>query len=132
MTLEIIASRRKKDHDTGMNEYGPHSGCTASRMTVLRRQRAEERAGRARLLAEAVLARLMELGLEAKLVGSLAEGGFLDHSDVDILVSSAPDEKTRILAFDASQTFAAQFHIPCDLIFADETRHKIGTGHDVA
>jgi predicted nucleotidyltransferase len=95
-------------------------------MNALRLARAEERAGRARLLAEAVLGRLQELGLEAKLVGSLADGRFLDHSDVDILVSSAPDEKTRILAFDASQTLAAQFHIPCDLIFADETPHRIG------
>jgi predicted nucleotidyltransferase len=104
----------------------------ASRMAALRLARAEERAKRARLMVDAVLARLMELGLEAKLVGSLAEGGFLDHSDVDILVHSAPDEKTRILAFDASQALAAQFHIPCDLIFADETWHKIGVSHDSA
>jgi predicted nucleotidyltransferase len=104
----------------------------ASRMAALRLARAEERAKRARLLADAILAKLAELGLEAKLVGSLAEGGFLDHSDVDILVYSAPDERTRILAFDASQALAAQFHIPCDLIFADEAGHRMEDSHDSA
>ncbi len=53
-------------------------------------RRADARARAAWARAAAVLARLADLGVEARVVGSLARGDFAAHSDVDFLVVSCP------------------------------------------
>lgn len=65
--------------------------------------------------AEAALTALQELGVRAKLVGSLAKGSFRLHSDVDILVlDTGPASEPDIWA-------AVEAHLkdaPFDLHFA--------------
>lgn len=47
-------------------------------------------AGEARTAARRAVAALRERGVEAKVVGSLARGDFLRHSDIDLLVTACP------------------------------------------
>jgi predicted nucleotidyltransferase len=51
---------------------------------------AREKAVAARSAARRAIERLRERGVAARLVGSLARGDFLPHSDVDLLIVACP------------------------------------------
>jgi len=61
----------------------------ATRLDTLLAERAAVRERTARHAALGALARLAAAGVEAGIVGSLARGQFLGHSDIDILILDA-------------------------------------------
>jgi predicted nucleotidyltransferase len=71
-------------------------------------------------LAHRALAAVSDAGYEAKVIGSLATGTFMLHSDVDVLVRSRIDISDRIKI---ERIFASTFRsvgIPYDLIFKSD------------
>jgi predicted nucleotidyltransferase len=75
------------------------------------------RAEKARRLSARALHALTKLGVEARLVGSLARGDFMLHSDVDILVVRCPEKlRYRIegLVEDRLE------RLPFDVLYLDE------------
>jgi predicted nucleotidyltransferase len=62
-----------------------------SRLDDLLAADAKERAVKARRAAVRALAALAARGVDARLIGSLARGDFMLHSDVDILVVRCPE-----------------------------------------
>jgi predicted nucleotidyltransferase len=88
-----------------------------SRLELLLAKDAQDRTARARQFAEVAVQRLEELGVEARIVGSLARGDFRGHSDIDILVLRCPpDRRYRIEG--AVEEAAEGF--PFDVIYLDE------------
>ena len=78
---------------------------------------ARERAARARVAAARALARLQEHGVAAKLVGSLARGDFMLHSDIDLLVTACPPELRYRLEGQVEEALGGW---PFDVIYLDE------------
>lgn len=67
--------------------------------------------------AEHVLATMAQKGIQARIVGSLAEGRFRLHSDVDFLIESCPDA----LRYSIEATVEDIMEdIPFDVIYQDE------------
>lgn len=78
-------------------------------------------AAEARVAARRVLNDLRALGIQAKLVGSLARGDFLGRSDIDILVLSCPPDWRPRLERMAGE-MAGRW--PLDIIFLDKVRPR--------
>jgi predicted nucleotidyltransferase len=75
------------------------------------------REARARVLAARALRRLAERGVEARVIGSLAQGDFLLHSDVDFLVLRCPDELRYGIEGLVEETLEG---LPFDVVYLDE------------
>jgi predicted nucleotidyltransferase len=85
-------------------------------------RKTQERAALARAESEAALSALRQRHVTAMLIGSLARGRFLLHSDVDLLVQD------RAGLSDAEVHDVVSDHIrsvPFDLIFADRVRPEV-------
>ena len=90
--------------------------------TLLDRLMARQTAERARTAAaraRRVLDQLRQRGVEAKLVGSLARGSFMAHSDVDFLIVSCPHELKYALEAGIEDVM---LELPFDCIYLDEVR----------
>jgi predicted nucleotidyltransferase len=91
----------------------------APSFAALTARRTAERARLARERAALVVARLAALGVEARIVGSLARGDFRLHSDVDFLILACPPElKYRIEA----EVEDLMQGLPFGCIYLDEVR----------
>jgi predicted nucleotidyltransferase len=75
------------------------------------------REARARVLAARALRRLAERGVEARVIGSLARGDFLLHSDVDLLVLRCPPELRYRIEGLVEDTLEG---LPFDVVYLDE------------
>ena len=75
------------------------------------------REARARVLAARALRRLAERGVEARVIGSLARGDFLLHSDVDLLVLRCPAELRYGIEGLVEETLEG---LPFDVVYLDE------------
>jgi predicted nucleotidyltransferase len=82
-------------------------------------RRAGARARAAWARAATVLARLAELGVEAKVVGSLARGDFAAHSDVDFLVVSCPRSLKYRIEAEVEDLMGG---LPFQCLYLDEAR----------
>jgi len=81
------------------------------RQATRRRHQALERARR-------VLSRFRNLGIEGYVVGSLASGRFMAHSDIDFLVTHCPRDIDRLLLEAEVEQLCGD--MPYHLIFLDE------------
>lgn len=90
-----------------------------SPLDALLRRRAEDRRRTAAARARKALDWLAGQGVEAAVIGSLARGGFKDHSDVDVLVLSCPPDRRYTLETGVE---AVMEDLPFDLIYLDEVR----------
>lgn len=90
-----------------------------SRLDALLRRRTEERRTTAILRARSALDWLSQQGVEAAVIGSLARGGFKDHSDVDFLVLSCPPHLRYALETGVE---AVMEDLPFDLVYLDEVK----------
>ena len=84
---------------------------TQARRAERRRRVAVDRALQA-------LDRLRARGVEARVTGSLAQGRFGTHSDVDLLILELPDEALRYRI--ETDVEAVMGDIPFDVIYLDE------------
>jgi predicted nucleotidyltransferase len=82
-------------------------------------RRADARARSAWARAAAVPARLAELGVEAKVVGSLACGDFAAHSDVDFLVVRCPHPLKYRIEAEVEDRMGG---LPFQCLYLDEVR----------
>jgi predicted nucleotidyltransferase len=91
----------------------------ATRLDTLLAERAAVRERTARQAARGALDRLAAAGVGAGIVGSLARGRFLGHSDVDILILDAAglDDGTIIGLVEPEMR-----SLPFDIIFLDRIR----------
>ena len=91
-------------------------GVPETRIDRLLRERAEVRRREAARLALSALEALERSGIEAVVVGSLARGRFLGHSDVDLFVENrygvAPEAVVAIVE-------RAMGDFPFDVLFGD-------------
>jgi predicted nucleotidyltransferase len=88
-----------------------------SRLDDLLAADTKERAAKARRVARRALAALAARGVEARLVGSLARGDFMLHSDVDILVVRCPEE----LRYQIEGLVEDRMEgLPFDVVYLDE------------
>jgi predicted nucleotidyltransferase len=85
---------------------------------LIARQTAQ-RAATASVRARCVIDRLRQRGVEARLVGWLARGDFMAHSDVDLLILSCPYELKYTLE---SLIEDEMLELPFDCIYLDEVR----------
>jgi predicted nucleotidyltransferase len=91
----------------------------APSFAALTARRTAERERLAWARAALVIERLGALGIEARVVGSLARGDFRLHSDVDFLILACPPElKYRIEALVEDLMEG----LPFDCIYLDEVR----------
>jgi len=88
-------------------------------LTALLERRTEERRRLAAARAAKALDWLRGQGVEAAVIGSLARGGFRDHSDVDFLVLSCPPELRYALEGGVE---ACMEDLPFDVVYLDELR----------
>jgi predicted nucleotidyltransferase len=88
-------------------------------LDALREARRVARERAARAAAIAALERLRRLGVQAGVFGSLADGRFGLHSDVDFLVTACPPELRYRIETDVEECMRG---IPFDVAYADEMR----------
>lgn len=79
--------------------------------------RLRERFGRATSRAGAVTRALASQGVRVRVVGSLADGRFALHSDVDFLVEECPRQLKYSIE---SMVESIMLDIPFDVIYQDE------------
>ena len=88
-----------------------------SRIERLLASDARTREARARELAGRAICRLAERGVEARVIGSLARGDFLPHSDVDLLILRCPDDLRYRIEGLVEETLEG---LPFDVVYLDE------------
>ena len=76
-------------------------------------------AAEARVAARRALVELRDRGVSAKLVGSLARGDFMLHSDIDILVLSCPPGLRYAIEGMVEEAVEGR---PFDVVYLDEVR----------
>lgn len=86
---------------------------TQARRAAQRRRVAAQRAVRG-------LDRLRALGVDARVTGSLAQGRFHPHSDVDFLILSLPDESMRYRI--ETEVERIMEGLPFDVVYLDEVQ----------
>ena len=64
--------------------------------------------------------RLRNMGIEVQIIGSLAEGRFQAHSDVDFLIERLADPSQRYTLESVVEDVLQD--IPSDVVYADEVR----------
>jgi predicted nucleotidyltransferase len=90
LDLVIVGASARATTRRQADRVAPARGVSASsKIGRLLAQRAMTRRKQAEALARSTLARLRALGVEARLVGSLASGRFRLDSDVDYLIENA-------------------------------------------
>lgn len=77
----------------------------------------QERAAKARTAAARALRALGRLGVEARLIGSLARGDHRLHSDIDILIVRCPDELRYRIEGLVEDALGG---LPFDVVYLDE------------
>ena len=90
-----------------------------SALDALLARDAEERCRDALHRASLALDALAGLGIEARLVGSLARGGFARHSDIDILILACPPDWRYRLECVVEDDVGG---FPFDVIYLDEVK----------
>ena len=93
----------------------------SSRLDRIMTARADQRRAVARDRARLVFATLKDLGVEARLVGSLAKGTFHGKSDVDFLILSAPGELKYALE---AKVEAVMADIPFDVLYLEDLNDR--------
>jgi predicted nucleotidyltransferase len=96
---------------------GKQATSPMSRIEKLLATDTRARVARVRVLAARALRRLAERGVEARLIGSLARGDFLLHSDVDLLVLRCPAELRHGIEELVEETLEG---LPFDVVYLDE------------
>jgi len=85
-------------------------------ITDIIRQRDAAHRAKGTVLARSALAALRAAGLPAWLIGSLARGDFLQHSDIDILIDAPPSRRSEALGL----CLGALRDFPSSIVFKDD------------
>jgi predicted nucleotidyltransferase len=88
-----------------------------TRLEALLRRTADRRRGYAVAAARRATERLRALGVEVRVIGSLAAGGFKPHSDVDLLVVRCPPGLRYAIEGVVEDEMGG---LPFDVVYLDE------------
>ncbi|WP_437559126.1 nucleotidyltransferase domain-containing protein [Acidithiobacillus sulfuriphilus] len=91
-----------------------------TRLERILRKHAEQRRATALLRAATAVDRLQNMGIKVQIIGSLAEGRFQAHSDVDFLIERLADPGQRYTLESVVEDVLQD--IPFDVVYADEVR----------
>ncbi len=91
-----------------------------NRMHALTARRRDARHARAAAAVRHILDKARTMGIEIKVVGSLARGDFRLHSDIDLLVCGPADRERRGIVERLVAENLRSAEIPYDLIFEDD------------
>jgi predicted nucleotidyltransferase len=91
-----------------------------SRFDQLIRQRTEARRKLAHKLASALIGEAGDQGFDIQLIGSLAQGRFAIHSDIDLLIKSKTSGTDRAAIERIASKHLRHSGIPYDLIFSSD------------
>lgn len=119
----VRASAGAADRSRQADLVAPARGVSASsKIGRLLARRAMTRRKRAEGLARSTLARLHALGVEARLVGSLASGRFRPDSDVDYLIENAGRLSAARIVAEIERSMKG---FPFDAIFPDRVAPNV-------
>lgn len=124
LDLVIVgASAGATDRSRQTDLVAPARGVSAtSKIGRLLAQRAMTRRKQAEALARSTLARLHALGVEARLIGSLASGRFRQDSDVDYLIENAGRLSEAGIVAEIERSMKG---FPFDAIFLDRVAPNV-------
>jgi predicted nucleotidyltransferase len=88
-----------------------------TRLEALLRRSTDQRRRHAVAAARRAMERLSDLGVEVRVIGSLAAGGFKAHSDVDLLVVRCPPELRYAIEGVVEDEMGG---LPFDVVYLDE------------
>jgi hypothetical protein len=91
-----------------------------SRLDLIIESRTAERLAKAKDLAAELIRALREMGLDASLIGSLANGEFRLHSDIDILVKGPVVGAIRGNVDRIVRRALAGSTIGCDIVYLED------------
>lgn len=89
-----------------------------SLLSEIRADRLALRRVEASARAQSVLQALAKRGIQARIIGSLADGRFALHSDVDFLITHLPDPRLRYAIEGDVEDIMGP--IPFDVVYQDE------------